>query len=178
MLEVGEPRQANDALFRRLAEADTGIEHDLVACDAGALGDADRTGKEGVDIGHDIERRIGALAVMHDNDRHAAPRHQRRHVRIALQAPDVVDDGRAGIECPGGDRRLDGVDGHRAAERDHRRQDVGEPRAFLVGRDRRRAAIGPRGFRANVQDIGALADHLGGMSDGRAGVEELAAVGK
>ena len=55
-LELGEPRDADDALFRRLAEADAGIEHDHVARDAGLRGDLQRAGEEGDDVGDDIDR--------------------------------------------------------------------------------------------------------------------------
>ena len=117
----GSPKRLNsasramqaDALFRRLAEADAGIEHDAVAGDAGALGDLQRASKERLDIGDDVDGRVGRLAVMHDDDRHAVFGDDRGHGGIALQAPDVVDDGGALVERPGGDLGLDGVDRHR-----------------------------------------------------------------
>ena len=64
------------------------------------------------------------------------------------------------------------------AERDHARQHVRKARDLLVGGDRGRAAIGPRRFRADVDDVGALRDHVARMRDRRLGVEKLAAVGK
>ena len=73
------------------------------------------------------------------------------------------------IERPGGDFRLDGVDRHRKAELDGRRQHVFEPRLFLGRRHRLHAAIGPRRFRADVEDVGALRRHFLGMGDGSAG---------
>ena len=96
--ELREPRDGGDALLRRLAEADAGVEHDALARDAGAVGDLERAGKERRDVGHDVDGRIGGLAVVHDDDRHGVLGHHARHVGIALQAPDVVDDRRAGGE--------------------------------------------------------------------------------
>ena len=55
-LELGKPCQADDALFRRLAEADAGVEHDVLACDAGARRDLQRAGKEGDHVGDDVDR--------------------------------------------------------------------------------------------------------------------------
>ncbi len=43
---VVEPRDAGQALLRRLAEADAGIEHDAVMSDAGRPGDFERAGEE------------------------------------------------------------------------------------------------------------------------------------
>ena len=105
-------------------------------------------------------------------------RDQRRHVGIALQAPDVVDDRRAMIERPGGDPGFDGVDRERQAELHDLRQYRLEPRQFVVGRDRLGAAIGPRRLRADIENVGALLSHFPGMGDGASGVEKLAAVGE
>ena len=101
-----EPGDAGHALLRRLAEADAGIEHDALARDAGARGDFERAREERGHVGDDVDRRIGALAIVHDDDRRAALGDDARHVGIALQAPDVVDDRGAQLERPGGDRRL------------------------------------------------------------------------
>ena len=53
---------AVDALLRRLAEADAGVEHDALARNAGARGDVERAGEERRDVGHDVDRRIGGVA--------------------------------------------------------------------------------------------------------------------
>ena len=60
--ELGKPGDGRDALLRRLAEADAGVEHDVLARDAGARGDVERAGEERRDIGHDVDRWIGGLA--------------------------------------------------------------------------------------------------------------------
>ena len=88
----------------------------LLARDAGARRDLERAGEERHHVGHDVDAGIGVVAVVHHDDRHAVLGGHARHVRIALQAPDVVDDRGALVERPGGDLRLDGVDRDRQAE--------------------------------------------------------------
>ena len=45
-LNSAKPRKQRDALLRRLAKADAGIEHDILARDAGAGRDLERAGEE------------------------------------------------------------------------------------------------------------------------------------
>ena len=101
---------------------------------------------------------IGAIAVMHDHHRTTSLCHQLGHVRVALQAPDIVGDGCRVIKRPGNNDRLHAVDRHGNSERG----DVGQNRPqalyLLVSRDRLRA-IGPGGLGADVDDIGAFVDH-------------------
>ena len=91
------------------------------------------------------------VAIVHDDDRRAVLGDDARHVGVALQAPDVVDDRRALLERPGGDRGLERIDRDRDAERDDGRQDRRKPRALLVERHarphRHRAASIPRRYR-------------------------------
>src|ERR1700761_6910355 len=96
-----ETRQTGDTLLCRFAEADAGIEHDLIMADAGGPGDFERAREELRYFGDDVEGRISGLAIVHDNDRRAVLGNDSRHVRIALQTPDVVDDARPGFERPG-----------------------------------------------------------------------------
>src|ERR1700751_5395352 len=62
-----EPGDAGQALLRRLAEADAGVEHDALAGNAGPGGDVERAVEEGGDVGDDIDGRIGGVAIVHDN---------------------------------------------------------------------------------------------------------------
>ena len=48
--------------------------------------------KKALHIGHDIDRGIGSFAIVHHDHRHAVFGDDARHVGVALQAPDVVDD--------------------------------------------------------------------------------------
>src|SRR6202040_3301267 len=45
-LELGKARDGRQALFRRLAEADAWVEHDVLPRNAGARRDVERAGKE------------------------------------------------------------------------------------------------------------------------------------
>ena len=101
-----------------------------------------------------------------------------RHVGIALQAPHVIDDRRSQIERPGGDGGFERIDRDRDAERDDLGQYRSQPRAFLLDRHANGAAIGPRRFRADIENIGAFGGEAAGMGDRRLRIEKAAAVGK
>jgi hypothetical protein len=89
--------------------------------------------KERGDILHDVDRSIGAVAVVHDDNGAMARRHQCGHIGIALQAPDVVGDRRTGIKRPGDNRRFHAVDRYGNAERNHPGQDRLQALSFLIG---------------------------------------------
>ena len=166
-----EPRQHRQTLLLRLAEADAGIEHDAVARNAGALGDTERAGEEPVDVGHDVDRRIGALAVVHDDDRHGVPGHDAGHVGIALQTPHVVDDAGARRERQLRDRAFM-VSIDTAPRARHRGQHRLEPPRFLAS-----ARPAPRRHRdgwtpPDIDDVGALRHHAPGLGDGGLRVEK------
>ncbi len=146
--------------------------------DAGARGDVERARKECRDIGHDVDRWIGGLAVVHDDHRHGVLGHHPRQAAVALQTPHVVDDRGAGRERPGRHLGLHGVDRDRNAESDDRWKDRRKPAHFLLERDRHRAAVGTSRLRADIQDVGALRDHPAGLVDGDRGIEKAAAVRK
>ena len=97
------------------------------------------------------------LAIVHDDDRRAVLGDDARHVGIALQAPHVIDDGRAGLERPARHGGFARIDRNGDAERNDGRQNGLKPFALLVERHADRAAIGPRRFRADVEDVGAFA---------------------
>src|SRR5580704_19590834 len=63
-IDVGE---TDDALLRRLAKADTRIEHDAVASNARGIRDLERAGEEGLHIRHDVDAGIGGIPVVHDD---------------------------------------------------------------------------------------------------------------
>ena len=180
--EALEFRKAGDhghALPGALAEADAWVEHDRLTRDAGLGRDLERVREERADIGHDIHRRFGPVAVVHDDHRYAGLGDHPRHQRLALQAPHVIDDGGTARQCPAAaTSRLDGVDRDRHAEMDDRRQDRRQPRQLLFQGDRLRPDIGPRRFGADVDDVGAFVDHLLGMLEGASRIGKLAAVGE
>ena len=81
-------------------------------------------------------------------------------------------------ERPVGDLRLQRVDRDRHAQLDHGRQHGLQPRQFLLEGDGLGAAVGPGGFGADVDDVGAFLDHPLGMLERDGRIEELAAVGE
>ena len=153
-------------MLRRLAEADAGIEHDAVAGDAGAFGERERAGEEGGDVGHDVDRRIGGLAVVHDDDRHGMPGDHGRHVGIALQAPHVVDDAGAGGERQLRHLRLHGVDRYRHPEPGHRGQHRLEALRFLARGTGVAVPYGRVELRFDIDDVRTLRHDAAGMFDG------------
>ena len=122
--------------------------------------------------------RIGGLAIVHDDDGRVVLGDDARHVGVALQPPHVVDDRGAGLERPGRHGGLHGVDRDRDAERDHGRQDRGKARALLIERHGDRIAVRTRGFRADIEDVGAFGGKALRLGDGGCRIEKAAAVGK
>ena len=82
-------------------------------------GDVERARKKCLHIRNDIDGRIDAVAIVHDDDRRVVIRDDARHVRVALQPPDIVGDGNAATKRPVGDRCFHGVDRHRRAKCNH-----------------------------------------------------------
>ena len=85
---------------------------------SGAVGDRKRAGEEGGDVGHDIDVRIGRVAIVHDDNRNIVVCHHARHFGVALQARNVVDDRGTICKRPVGDCGLHGVDRYRQADPD------------------------------------------------------------
>jgi hypothetical protein len=173
-----DPGDRLDALRRRLAEADAGVEHDAFARDAGLARNAERAREERLDVGHDVDRRVGLVAIMHDHDRCSVLGHDRGHVGVALQAPHVVDHGGALGERPAGHLGLHRVDRDRRAERADGREHRRESAPLLLGAHPHGAAIGARRLGADVDDVGAVCDHLSRVGDRPLRVDEFSAVGE
>ena len=175
-MQLGKTREHRHALLRRLAEANAGVESDPLPCDAGPVGDVQRARKEAGDVGHDVDRRIDGLAIVHGDDEGAVIGGDTRHVMIALQAPDVIDDRSASLEREPGDRRRHRIDGDRRAERDNVSQHRAQAGNFLLGGHGLLAAIGARRLGAHVNDVGAVGDHPPGLGQSVVRREEAAAV--
>ena len=164
-LQFREPRDHRQALFRRHAKADAGIEHDIVARDAGAVGNLERALEEGGDVGHDVGG-IRLFAVVHHHHRHADGRATTRamsgsrcrpqtSLTIAAPARSAQSATLAfmvSIETGTPSATTAGSTGFEAAH-------------FVVGRHRLHAAVGAGQFCADVDDVGAVGDHLAGMRD-------------
>ena len=99
-----------EILARRLAEADAGVDHDLPARNAGGGRDGDGAFEEAADIVEDVEGGVDGVAVVHQHHRGAGPGRDRGDARVALGAPDVVDDRCSCSESDLRDLRLVAVD--------------------------------------------------------------------
>ena len=103
----------------------------------------------------DVASGIGRLAIMHDDDAGLRLRDNIGHRRIALQAPDVVDEGDALGRRETRDGRLRRIDRDRLCDA---LDDIGEKRRkarlFDVGRNWLMAR--PCRFGADVDNVGAL----------------------
>src|ERR1700733_7523825 len=157
------PGDTGKALLWRLAEADAGIEHDPIASDARLPGDFERAREELRNVGDDIDRGVGGVAIVHDDDGGAVFGDNARHVGIALEAPNVVDDGGSGFKRPGGHGSFDRVDRNRNADRGDSRQDRFKPLALFLERNRASTAVWPGRFRPDVDDVGALGAEAPGL---------------
>ena len=133
---------------------------------AGRTRDRDRPLEEAQHVGQDVEAGIDRLAVVHQDDRRAVPGGHAGDGRVALRAPDVVDDRGAGLQRGLGDLGLPAVDRERrvaarAQAGDHR-QDAGE-----FGPGVERGMAGPGRFAADVDDVGAVGDQRSGHARSR-----------
>ena len=134
--------------------------------DRGTFRDIERAPKEAFDVGHDVDRGVGRVAIVHDHDRHVVLGYERGHVGIALQPPNVVDHHGARIERPCRDLGLHRIDRDGDADLLEPRQDRCQPRQLFLGRDRNHPAIGTGGFGPDIDDVGTLSYHALGLGDG------------
>ena len=117
------------------------------------------------------------VAIVHQDDAHPGVGDDAGHFAVILQAPNVIDDGRARLDGGGGDARLHRIDGDRRRHpavkpRDHR-DHTGK---LLVRRDRDGA--GPGRLAADIQNGGALRGKARAMFHRRRGFSVDAAIGK
>ena len=114
---------------------------------------------------------------MHQDQGGAGVCDDRGEIGVVLQATDVVDDRCARGHGLPGDRGFVRVDRHRHATVtrqccDHRQH----ASQFLAGVDG--LGAGPRRLAANVQNVGAVGNHLQAIVDCSRGVESPSAVGE
>src|SRR5712671_3109979 len=64
-LEFSQPGQRRHALLRSLAEADPGVEHDIVVRNTCPVSDLERARKESGNILHDVDVGIDPVTVVH-----------------------------------------------------------------------------------------------------------------
>ena len=144
-----------------LCEAYTGVQQQAVPCDTVA----DRSFDPPLQFPRDLGCHVAIVCVrihvvrpaahMHQHGGDAASGDQRAHLRVVLQAADVVDQRHSLIEREVSDLRLGGVnrERHPGSAGDGPQHGV-EPRELFRGADRRRAR--PRGLRADVNQVRRL----------------------
>ena len=98
-----------------------------------------------------------------------------RSARLA-QGPDVVDDVGAQVQRLLHELGLVGIDRDRHAQAHGIAKDGDHTLAFLLQRDG--GTAGSRGFTADIQDVGALAQQLLAMAQRSGGICMLPAIGK
>ena len=124
-MRSGYARHGFDVLARRLAEADPGIEDDNVLGNAGFRGERKRTIEEAPHVRKNIGSLVLLRPIVHDDDGRLRLGNRVRHARVLLQAPNVIDDGRADLDRSHRNRGLAGIDGDRHVEKARqRRQDL------------------------------------------------------
>ncbi len=185
-IEFGQPVQSGQGfpgVLGALGETKSRVEDQPIARDPAARRPADRR----LELSHNLAGDVavhgpaihlgGASAVVHQHERSAGARDDRREVGVVLQATDVVDDRCArghGVAC---DRGLVGVDRHRHATVTRQRCDDRQHASqFLAGVDG--LGAGPRRLAANIQNVGAVGNHLQAIVDCSRGVESPSAVGE
>ena len=174
--EAVEVPDAGMVLLPRLAKADARIEQNSAKGHAGAGREVERALEEALDVVEDVDRRIRRIPVVHDDDRRAGLRDGVRHARIALQAPDVVDDAGAEPRRFARHRGLAGVDRDRRIEFGQRLERGNHPPELLVLGNRN--VPRPCQFAADIDDRRALGDHGPGARDGCGKVGMAPAVGE
>lgn len=164
LVEVGEERVV---FVVDLAEAETRIEDDAIAGDAGGEGAIESGSETGLDEGHDFggsEARlrapfVRASAGVHEDDGAAQIGAGLRHGGVPRKSRDVVDDfcagsdggaGRCGVIRIHGEHRL------RALAEDGG-EDGEDAVLLLLGGDG--LGAGTRGFTAEVEEVGAFIEH-------------------
>jgi len=171
LVEVG---QQWVVFIEALAEAEAGVEDDLVALDAGGHCRFEAHPQFGEDKGEDFvwgegwERGpvLRAASGVHQDGSAAELCACRGHVRVPEVAADVVDDlcpSFDGVAGGGGVEGVDGEDGCWALLEE--RFDDGEDAGLFFARGEG-GGIGAGGFAANVDDVGGFVEHFFGLFEG------------
>jgi hypothetical protein len=165
LVEVGEERIV---FFETFAEAEAGVEDDLVTRDAGSKGGLEAVCEPGENHRKDFargQRREGwpllwAASGVHEDCSAAQRGAGGGHARVPEMAADVVDDlgpGFDGVLRGAGVEGVDGEDGLGSLFEDGF-DDGKDAGLLLVGRERGR--VGAGGFAADVEDLRAFVEHF------------------
>jgi len=119
--ELVEPREQLDVVLDGLAEADAGVQADVLLRDPRIDGEREALLQERLDLGDDVLiarvllHRPRLAQHVHEAQVGACVGHDARKVRVAAEGGDIVDHHRAQLERPPGHGGLRGVDGDREA---------------------------------------------------------------
>ena len=168
-LQLCKPPEDDQVLFAGLAEADAWVHDHSLRRYAGSFGNCNRPLERGDEFGHQV-RVLSAVLVVHDDQPEAFSGGQAGQARRALEAPDVVDDGRARRYGRLGHGELPGIDRDRDPGLPREaRDDRQHPLELGLGCDRLMPGTG--GLAAYVEQVGAFGDHLEALFDSRARVD-------
>src|SRR6185369_10252553 len=163
--ELIQLRDQLEVLFLALAETDSGIDYDRIALYTSTFGHVDTRAEAVCDFLHDVGdwrqamHGRGCTARMHQHQPGAGTRHGVGNVEVKTKRGDVVDDCGARIECCSCDFGFRCVDRERSAGSNSQSLNHGDDTLDLFF-DRNRLAARTRRFTTDVDDIGALGDHL------------------
>lgn len=177
--QLGQPGHQGEVVPRFLGEAESGVDHEPLRCDARGV-------HAGTELCHDLCHHVpvdGAAvhvaaeaAPVHQDEGDAAGCHGRRHGGVGQAPADVVHEDRARLDRPPGDSGAHGVDGHQDALGDQSPDDRDDPAQLLALVDAGRAGTGR--FAADVDQVGAVGHQAQAALDGGGRVESAAAVGE
>ena len=176
-----EPAQQRQVVSDGLAEADAGVDQDLLLGDAVLRREHHALLEEGADVVDDVVvvrlplHRLRFALHVHEDHRTAGVGDDVDHLRIHPESAHVVDDRDAGRESPPRDFGLVRVDGqHSRGLGPQPLDDREDARQFVFELDS--VGAGARGLAADVDDRGAVARHGGALRDRRLELREAASV--
>ena len=174
--EFGQAAEEFEVVGSGLAEAESGVEPELVTADALRLGISDLALKERKDLGDDIGingvqgQVTGATRQVHQEERDPAGGDEGGHGGVIGQAADVIDERGTGIEGSAGDFGFVGVHGegnggHLGGEAGDDGKDTSQ---LLGGRQGGLIAEGSRAgaLTSDVQEMRTVRDEGMGVGDG------------
>jgi len=186
LVELVEEGVDDVVIVAELAEAEAGVEDDVVAGGASGAGGIDAVAKAGKDGGHDKHRVkrwegvpvLRGSAGVHEDDAAAEVGASAGHAEVPEVAGDVVDDFGTGFDGETGGfgvESIDGEDGVGASVEDGF-EDWEDAGLLFGGGDG--GGVGAGGFAAQVEDVGTFVEELKGVGQGFGGGEEVAAIGE
>src|SRR5574341_1249775 len=151
-------------LFDGPAKAKPGVDNDLLPWEPGLVGDAQALQEPRHNVAHRVME-VAAALVVHGHSGDAGLGSHAGDYRLAAEALDVVDHARAGFERSAGYFCLIRVDTDRDVQFLDQALDDGDDSVHLL-LGRQLPGAGPRGFAADIDDVGSVLAHLQRLADG------------